>query len=164
MSNDHARPASLPALGRVNFPTGAGDAPSLPYYLLSKAADGRSTLSIEALDGFRMRSVGGQAAPMWMFDAPGEVENLNISVLPVGWTGEWHESPWRQWVIPLSGRWFIESQDGSRVEMGPGDIHWGEDLATRALNGGKGHRSGQLGPDPCVIMMVQFKTSNSVGA
>ncbi len=159
MSLGSTQRATLPHLGRVSFPAGEHGSPTLPYYLLSKAADGRSTLSVRALETFRLRSVGGHAAPMWMFDAPGEVENLNISVLPVGWTGEWHESPWPQWVVPLSGRWFIEAQDGSRVEMGPGDIHWGEDIATRSIMGDTGHRSGQLGPDPCVIMMIQFKGS-----
>jgi hypothetical protein len=157
MSKKWTESAVLPPLGRVSFPAAEVSAPTLPYYLLSKAADGRSTLSAKALDGFRMRTVGGHAAPMWMFDAPGEVENLNISVLPVGWIGEWHERPWRQWVIPLSGRWFIEAQDGSRVEMGPGDIHWGEDITTRSIKGDTGHRSGQVGPEPCVTMMVQFK-------
>jgi len=45
-----------------------------------------------------------------------------VTVLPVGWIGDWHENPRPQWIIPLSGRWFVESMDGVRVEMGPGEI------------------------------------------
>jgi hypothetical protein len=43
-----------------------------------------------------------------------------VTVLPVGRMGDWHENPPPQWIIPLSGRWFVESMDGVRVEMGPG--------------------------------------------
>lgn len=44
-----------------------------------------------------------------------------IASLPVGWIGEWHGNPKPQWVVPLSGRWFVETTDGTRVEMGPGE-------------------------------------------
>jgi hypothetical protein len=43
-----------------------------------------------------------------------------VTVLPVGWIGDWHENPRPQWIIPLSGRWFVESMDGIRIEIGPG--------------------------------------------
>jgi hypothetical protein len=66
-------------------------------------------------------------------------------------------------VVPLSGRWFIETQDGSRVEMGPGDIHWGQDIGTRSVDGGRGHRSGQIGAEPCAMLLVQLKTPHSAG-
>ena len=80
-------------------------------------------------------------------------------MLPAGWIGEWHESPRAQWVVPLAGRWFLETQDGRRVEMGPGDIHFGQDRDTREVDGKKGHRSGTVGDEACVQMMVQFRTS-----
>jgi hypothetical protein len=59
-------------------------------------------------------------------------------------------------VIPLRGRWFIETMDGNRVEMGPGDIHFGQDEGT---TNEKGHRSGQIGDEPCLQIMIQFATS-----
>jgi hypothetical protein len=95
---------------------------------------------------------------MWMREFPGEVEAISLAVLPVGWVGEWQESPKPQWTVPLSGHWFIETQDGSRVEMGPGDIHRGQDIGTRVVAGGRGHRSGQIRDELCVHLMVQFKT------
>jgi len=91
------------------------------------------------------------------------VAAILFMVLPVGWVGEWHESPRPQWVVPLSGRWFIETQDGSRVEMGPGDIHWGQDIDTRSVDGGRGHRSGQIGAEPCAMLLVQLKTPHGAG-
>ena len=42
-----------------------------------------------------------------------------VTVQPVGWVGTWHENPAPQWIVPLSGRWWVESMDGKRVEMGP---------------------------------------------
>ncbi len=89
---------------------------------------------------------------------PGTVKAVWFNVLPVGRLGEWHPSPTLQWVVPLSGRWFIEMQDGTRLEMGPGDIHWGADLDGCEADGQRGQRSGQLGYAPCVQIMVQFQS------
>ena len=54
-----------------------------------------------------------------------------VVVQPVGWVGEWHENPKPQWIIPLSGRWFVETMDGKRVEMGPGEVSFGGDQNTK---------------------------------
>ena len=76
-----------------------------------------------------------------------------------GWVGDWHENPRPQWIIPLSGRWFVESMDGHRVEMGPGDISLGEDQNTRPRSDGKqGHLSGTVGDEPAVLMLIQLAT------
>ncbi len=73
-----------------------------------------------------------------------------------GWSGDWHENPKPQWIVPLSGRWFVESMDGQRVEMGPGEISFGEDQNTRSQGGRQGHRSGTVGAEPAVLMIVQL--------
>lgn len=110
---------------------------------------GLSRIAASELAGFGLTSVGGGADPQWLRPFPGEVKAVQFAVLPVGWVGEWHESPAPQWVVPLRGRWFIETQDGTRVEMGPGDIHFGHDQGTSEVDGTHGHRSGQLGDEPC---------------
>jgi hypothetical protein len=69
---------------------------------------------------------------------------------------EWHENPQPQWIVPVKGSWFVETMDGLRAEMGPGDLSLGEDQNTTTFNGKKGHRSGALGDEPCVLMLVQF--------
>ena len=58
--------------------------------------------------------------------------------------------------IPLSGRWFVESMDGQRIEMGPGELSFGVDLGTRELNGRKGHLSGTVGDQPAVLWLIQL--------
>ncbi|MGH6818956.1 MAG: cupin domain-containing protein, partial [Methylovirgula sp.] len=55
-----------------------------------------------------------------------------------------------------SGRWFVESMDGQRVEMGQGEISFGADQNTKEMDGRKGHRSGTIGNAPAVLMIVQF--------
>jgi len=79
-----------------------------------------------------------------------------FTVQPVGWVGEWHENPAPQWIVVLSGRWFIESMDGARIEQGPGEFSFGEDQDCIATHGRKGHRSGTLGAEPCRLMTVQL--------
>lgn len=140
----------------ANDGTDANQPPVLPFLHMWTQLDGTSRIDLSHMTGFGMKSVGGGADPQWIRPFPGEVVAINFAILPVGWTGDWHESPRPQWVIPLRGRWFIETMDGNRVEMGPGDIHFGQDEGT---TNEKGHRSGQIGDEPCLQIMIQFATS-----
>jgi hypothetical protein len=79
-----------------------------------------------------------------------------FTVQPVGWVGEWHENPAPQWIVVLSGRWWIESMDGTRIEQGPGEFSFGEDQGCAEVDGKKGHRSGVIGEEPCCLMTVQL--------
>ncbi len=133
--------------------------PALPFLHLWTDVDGQSHIARSFLSGFGKKSISGDADPQWLRPFPGEVSAILFAVLPVGWVGEWHESPAPQWVIPTKGRWFIETQDGERVEMGPGELHFGQDQNTTPQNGKKGHRSGTVGQEPCYQMIIQFKTS-----
>lgn len=136
------------------------DPPGMPFWLMGSTTDGQSFIDQRMLEGFVQQSVSGDTAAIWMRKFQGSVKAVWFNILPIGWIGEWHPSPSLQWVVPLSGRWFIETQDGLRVEMGPGDIHWGTDVVSDAEASHKGHRSGQLGDVPCVQMMVQFSEAN----
>jgi hypothetical protein len=139
--------------GASNDGTDATAPPALHYLRMFTDAAGQSALAPASLDGFTRQTLGGEAAAMWMQQLPGTPAAVWFTVLPVGWTGEWHESPGPQWVTALSGRWWIETADGQRVEMGPGEIHWGGDQRTADK---RGHRSGQLGEVPCVQLMVRY--------
>ena len=55
-----------------------------------------------------------------------------------------------------SCRWFVETMDGSRVEMGKGELSFGGDQGCKAdATGRKGHRSGTVGREPAVLLLVQ---------
>ena len=89
---------------------------------------------------------------------------MTFMVLPVGWIGEWHENPKPQWIVPLSGRWFVETMDGQRVEMGAGEISFGEDQGTKPdAQGHRGHLSGTVGSEPAVLVTVQLDAAPTVG-
>jgi hypothetical protein len=107
---------------------------------------------------FEKAAIAPQAAPQWIGAKTEDAATVFITVLPADWIGDWHENPKPQWIIPLSGRWFVESMDGQRVEMGPGEISFGEDKNTRNVGGKQGHLSGTVGDDPAVLMIVQIET------
>lgn len=137
--------------------------PRMPFWHMTNTDEGRSMIVQQVLDGFRQQSVSGDTVAIWMREFSGAVKAVWFNILPLGWIGEWHPSPSLQWVVPLSGRWFIETQDGERVEMGPGDIHWGADIESELDPSRVGHRSGQIGDVPCVQMMVQFAEAGDHG-
>jgi hypothetical protein len=99
----------------------------------------------------------GPADPQWNDKQQTVPSTVVFTVQPVGWVGDWHENPAPQWIVVLSGRWWIESMDGTRIEQGPGQFAFGEDQNCRATSDGKkGHRSGTLGNEPAVLMTVQL--------
>jgi hypothetical protein len=133
-----------------------GSAPKLDYWHLCTDAHGVSHQTRCALTHFELGGVG-DAAPQWNDkQAKGEATVVFV-VLPVGWIGEWHENPAPQWILPVSGHWWVEAMDGTRIEMGPGELSLGEDQnCVQDSEGRKGHRSGTAGDEPAVLMTVQL--------
>jgi len=107
------------------------------------------------LTDFDLKGVG-DAAPQWNNARDRSEATVVHTVQPVGWVGEWHENPWPQWIVVLSGRWWIESMDGTRIEQGAGEFSFGEDQGCVWWDGRKGHRSGTIGEVPAVLMTVQL--------
>ncbi len=132
------------------------DSPRLTYWHVWADTEGISHQEQRTLTRFEHQSMGG-AAPQWNLPLEADPKHALFSVLPAGWTGDWHENPAPQWIVPLSGRWFVETMDGTRVEMGPGEVSFGGDQGCKAdAHGHKGHRSGTLGDEPAVLMLVQM--------
>ena len=97
------------------------------------------------------------AAPQWNNKQQRSEATVVFTVQPVGWVGEWHENPAPQWIVPLSGSWWVEAMDGTRREFGPGELSLGEDQNCKPdAQGRKGHRSGTIGDQPAVLMTVQL--------
>jgi hypothetical protein len=132
-----------------------GPKPSVPYWHLWTDAYGVSHQHQCRLDGYAPHAVGA-ADPQWNNAQARSEATVVFTVQPVGWVGEWHENPAPQWIVVLSGRWFIESMDGTRIEQGPGDFSLGEDQGCIEQDGKKGHRSGTIGDQPCRLMTVQL--------
>ncbi|HEY5226597.1 MAG TPA: cupin domain-containing protein, partial [Methylovirgula sp.] len=113
------------------------------------------------MSDFQLSAIGPGVKPQWQGAKTHDGATVFVTVLPPGWTGTWHENPKPQWIIPLSGRWFVESMDGQRVEMGTGEISFGGDQNTRQIDGRKGHMSGTVGSEAAVLMLVQFDSPQS---
>jgi quercetin dioxygenase-like cupin family protein len=137
--------------------------PAVNYWHVWTDDNGVSHQTQEKLTHFEFKSISPPAAPQWQERLKAEGASIVVMVLPVGWVGQWHENPKAQWIIPLSGHWFVETMDGKRVVMGPGDISFGEDQNTKPdAKGHKGHLSGTVGNEPCVTFMVQLNGPSTI--
>ena len=137
----------------MNEKTGAR--PEIAYWHLWTDGDGVSHQTRCALTEFELKGVGG-AAPQWNNKQNRSEATVVYTVQPAGWVGDWHENPAPQWIVVLSGHWWIESMDGTRIEQGPGEFSLGEDQGCNLTEGRKGHRSGTIGDVPAVLMTVQL--------
>jgi hypothetical protein len=133
----------------------AGPPPEIFYWHLWTGGDGVSHQTRCSLTEFELKGVG-QAAPQWNNRQDRSDATVVFTVQPVGWVGDWHENPAPQWIVVLSGRWWIESMDGTRIEQGPGEFSLGEDQGSVLTDGRKGHRSGTVGDAPAILMTVQL--------
>ncbi len=137
------------------------DKPSVSYWHLWTDAEGVSHQKRCALTRFDLKSMQPPAAPQWQGSRIQGPMTFMVTVQPVGWVGTWHENPAPQWIVPLSGRWFVESMDGTRIEMGAGEISFGGDQNCREHDGRKGHRSGTIGDVPAVLLVIQLDESSA---
>ena len=129
--------------------------PNVPYWHLWTDAEGVSHQAQCALSAWELKGVGG-ADPQWNDKQDKVPSTVVFTVQPVGWVGTWHENPAPQWIVVLSGAWWVESMDGTRVEMKAGEFSLGEDQGSVETDGKKGHRSGTIGDQPAVLMTVQL--------
>ena len=132
-----------------------GPRPQVAYWHLWTGEDGITHQTECRLTEFEIARVG-TAAPQWNDPQRRGAATVVFTVQPVGWTGDWHENPAPQWIVVLSGRWWIESMDGTRIEQGPGEFSLGEDQGSILTGGRRGHRSGTIGSEPAVLMTVQM--------
>ena len=134
-------------------------APSVSYWQVWTDQDGVSHQKRCRMTGFALQAIQQGTAPQWQSHATKGAMSVAVMVLPVGWVGDWHENPKPQWIIPLSGVWFVETMDGIRAEMGVGELSFGGDQNCRVVDGKTGHRSGTVGDAPAVLMVVQYNNA-----
>ncbi len=132
-----------------------GPKPSIPYWHLWVDENGISHQRECHLTDYVLKGVG-PADPQWNDKQQAVSSTVVFTVQPVGWVGTWHENPAPQWIVVLSGRWWVESMDGTRIEQGAGEFSLGEDQNCKETQGKKGHRSGTIGNERAVLMTVQL--------
>ena len=139
--------------------------PTLSYWHVWTDENGVSHQTKSIITSFEKESMTGDIEPQWNNHLLSSKSKVLFSELPVEWIGEWHENPKPQWIIPISGRWYVETMDGHRVEMGPGDVSFGGDQNTKPdEQGHKGHLSGTIGKEPAQLMIIQLTEDKWKGA
>ena len=119
------------------------------YLRIFADSDGCShfeTVNIE----MKMNDYAPPASPLYT-SSP---ESANASVfleLPVGWYGDWHPTPVRQWLILMSGECEFETGDGQCCRRKAGDVVMLDDTH------GKGHRTRVIGDCSMQIAAVHIK-------
>lgn len=77
-------------------------------------------------------------------------DNSVFLELPVGWYGDWHPTPVRQWLILMTGKCEFEAGDGEFVTCKTGDVVLLDDTT------GKGHQTKVIGDEPVRIVAIHF--------
>jgi hypothetical protein len=129
--------------------------PALSYWHLWADDAGVSRHARCELTAFAESVLGPGDSPQWS-DTLLRDGNAFLTILPVGWSAGWHINKTAKWIFVLSGSWYVESMDGQRVVIGPGDFSFGGDQGCKPdAQGRLGHLSGQVGDMPCVQLIVR---------
>ena len=89
-------------------------------------------------------------APALNTSLPHAADRCVFLELPVGWYGEWHPTPVRQWLVLMSGECEFETGDGERYRRRAGDVVMLDDRR------GKGHQTKVIGDEPVRVAAIHF--------
>ena len=131
--------------------------PRVPYWRVWRDADGISHQGQAWLDSFQILHLAEGIQSIWRTPTQEGTTGIVLIKVEPDVDYDWHENPVPQWIVPLSGRWFVETMDGHRVEMGPGELSFGGDQGCRSTEGRLGHRSGALDGQPAMLMLIQLE-------
>ena len=126
-----------------------GPRPEIPYWHLWTDAGGVSHQTRCALTEFELKGVG-RAAPQWNNKQDRVEATVVYTVQPVGWVGDWHENPAAQWIVVLSGRWWVNPWTARASNKAPGSFRWARIRAVRRRMGARVTAPGRSGTRrPC---------------
>ncbi|MFT5665715.1 MAG: hypothetical protein ACI9JR_003124 [Gammaproteobacteria bacterium] len=89
-------------------------------------------------------------APFLNTSIMASADNSVFLELPIGWYGDWHPTPVRQWLVLMSGMCEFEAGDGEKVTRKAGDVVMLDDLM------GKGHQTKVLGDESVRMAAIHF--------
>lgn len=89
-------------------------------------------------------------APSLNISTMASADRTGFLELPVGWYGDWHPTPVRQWLILMTGACEFEVGDGEKRVRKAGDVVMLDDLI------GKGHQTRVLGDEPVRMAAIHF--------
>ena len=89
-------------------------------------------------------------APPLSASTPETADKFVFLELPIGWYGDWHPTPVRQWLVLMTGMCEFEAGDGKRIICKAGDVVLLDDLT------GIGHQTKVLGDEAVRIAAIHF--------
>src|SRR5690349_16490698 len=99
----------------------------MTYLHLYETADGVSHFSEVDVPLAPVEFIPGK--PPLNLSAGTRAEELTFISIPVGWDGDWHPTPRRQFWCTLAGEAIVSAADGERRHFVPGTIVLLEDLS-----------------------------------
>jgi hypothetical protein len=142
----------------VNAQATSSGSPRIPYWSQWTGNDGQTHTTKCYLS--KLESKPFSSTPQYVQRLPGDVDSLVYTELPAGWEGNWHINPKRQWVVILSGQYYMETSDGKGVTLKAGDVFLGADQGAKpaATSPEKvGHTSRVVGNAPSDHVIIQLK-------
>ncbi|MCX8956049.1 cupin domain-containing protein [Erwinia psidii] len=138
--------------------------PEVKYATVWADEQGATHIGRCRMEGLEYKSYAPPSAPQWIGISPDEVESTAWAVLPPGYVGNWHHAPGPQWVITLSGKWSVETTDGSTLVQGPGEIQFNADSTSRARPNDPriGHVTRTVGNEPNVQLVIKLKPGANI--
>lgn len=119
---------------------------TIEYIRIYADGNGRSHLEVKGIE--LESNAYAPPAPPLNASSPEAAEKLVFLELPVGWFGDWHPTPVRQWFTFMSGECEFEVEDGQRCLRKAGDVLLLEDLS------GKGHLVRVISDTPVRIAAI----------
>ncbi|WP_261640612.1 hypothetical protein [Erwinia mallotivora] len=133
--------------------------PPVKYATVWADEQGATHIGHCRFEGLEYKSYAPPSAPQWIGVSPDEVQSIAWAVLPPGYVGNWHHAPGPQWVVTLSGKWSVETTDGTTLVQGPGDVQFNADSTShpRADDQHIGHITRTVGNEPNVQLIIKLK-------
>ncbi len=120
----------------------------MKYAVLYIDATGASHFKDETIR-FDIVNFAPPAPPVGLSNFTAATQTLFFKI-PVGWFGDWHPAPKRQFFFCLSGKAELIASDGEKRVFGPGDVFLLEDII------GKGHQTRVVGKEDFVAAITQL--------
>ncbi|BDA48122.1 hypothetical protein COCOBI_11-3800 [Coccomyxa sp. Obi] len=126
--------------------------PDFPYVHLWVSADGETHITEAKMSGFELKKYAQD--PQYVKEGPSPSKTV-FTQLNAGLKQDFHPCPQVQFVVTLSGKWYVKASDGSVKIMGPGDVLFQDDVKDSPAKKTPGHWSGVVGDWPCQQMIIQ---------
>lgn len=121
---------------------------TIEYLQIYSDSDGCSHFKTYAID-LKTTDYAPPATPL-NTSSPAPAEASLFLELPVGWVGDWHPTPVRQWLILMAGECEFSVGDGSSCRRKAGDVVMLDDVT------GKGHCTRVIGDVSVRIAAIHF--------